>query len=147
MKSIPPIATYMVREVHTIGPKQALSRAHEMMRQHRIRHLPVLDGGKLIGIVSTGDLHLLETLRDVDPDEVLIEDAMTPDPWTVSPDTPLDIVVRTMGETKYGSTVIVDDAMRVIGIFTTTDACRVFAQVLEEEVEGAGETDETSARH
>lgn len=106
-----------------------MSMAHKMMREHQIRHLPVLTGGKLMGVLSDRDLNLVETLRDVDVEKVLVEDAMTSDPYTVSPDTPLDSVVGTMAEHKYGCAVVMQNN-KLVGIFTTVDACRAFAELL-----------------
>ncbi|MBK6697815.1 MAG: CBS domain-containing protein [Myxococcales bacterium] len=119
----------MTTSPHTVGLEQTMAQAHKMMREHRIRHLPVLHGGKLAGILSDGDLHLIETLRDVDPDKVLVEDAMTQTPYFVSPETPLDEVVAEMAEHKYGCAVIMQN-QSVVGIFTTVDACRAFAEML-----------------
>ena len=129
MKPIPAVRKYMTTTPHTIGAEQAMSQAHKMMRASRIRHLPVLHAGKLVGVVSDGDLHLIETLKDVDPEQVTVEDAMTQAPYAVGPDTPLDDVVKTMAEHKYGSAVVVDND-KVVGIFTTVDACRAFAELL-----------------
>lgn len=57
--------------------------------EHQIRHLPVLDGGKLVGIVTQRDLHLVETLKGVDQQTVTVEEAMSQDVYTVEPETPL----------------------------------------------------------
>jgi acetoin utilization protein AcuB len=126
---IPPVSKYMSPSPHTIGVDQTMAQAHRVMRENRIRHLPVLQGGKLVGIVSAGDLHLIETLQDVDPDEVVVEDAMTANPHSVAPDAPLDDVVSVMAEHKYGC-VVVMERQHVVGIFTTVDACRAFAEWL-----------------
>lgn len=120
----------MTPSPHTIGADQPMSEAHRVMRAHRVRHLPVLRGGRIMGIVSAGDLHLIETLQNVDPDKVLVEEAMTPEPYCVSPDTPLEEVVQTMAEHKYGC-AIVCQGNRVSGIFTTVDACAAFAEYLK----------------
>ena len=128
-KPIPPISKYMTTSPHTVGLEQTMAQAHKMMREHRIRHLQVLHGGKLAGILSDGDLHLIETLRDVDPDKVLVEDAMTQTPYFVSPETPLEEVVAEMAEHKYGCAVIMQ-TQSVVGIFPTVDACRAFAEML-----------------
>ena len=100
-----------------------------MMREHKIRHLPVLHGGRIVGVVSDGDLHLIETLSDVDPEKVTVEEAMTADPYCVTPDVPIDTVVQAMAENKYGCT-IVEQNRKVVGIFTTVDACIAFANLL-----------------
>jgi acetoin utilization protein AcuB len=126
---IPPIKAYMTTTPHTIGADQTMARAHDVMREHRLRHLPVLAGGRLVGVLSDRDLNMVETLRDVDPQTVRVEEAMTPDVYVVTPEAPLDEVVRDMADHKYGSAVVVDHA-RVVGIFTTVDACRAFADTL-----------------
>jgi len=128
-KSIPHIKKYMTSDVQTIGDEQPMAVAHRLMREQRIRHLPVLHQGKLVGILSDRDLHLIETLSDVDPAKVAVSEAMTPDPYIVSPEAELDEVVSTMAAKKYGS-AIVSDHGKVVGIFTTVDACSAFADLL-----------------
>jgi len=107
-----------------------MSQAHELMRAHRIRHLPVLAGGKLVGIVSDRDLHLMETLPDSDPDEVTVEEAMTDNVYAVGLDDPIDAVAERMAARKYGCAVVVSPRGIVEGIFTTIDAMQVLADVL-----------------
>ena len=128
-RSIPRVKTYMSAPPYTIGDDQTMARAHELMRQHRVRHLPVLRAQKLVGVVSDGDLHMVETLAEVDPRKVRDDEAMTPEVYTVSPDAPLDEVVREMATHKYGSVIVVDHG-HVVGVFTTVDACRAFADML-----------------
>ena len=130
MPSQRPIRSYMTVIPQRIAPDQTLSEAHKIMRENSIRHLPVIGGGRLVGILSMGDLHLVETLKDVDPETVPVEDAMTPKPYTVKPETPLATVVRTMAAHKYGSAVVVEKDI-VVGVFTTNDALRVLADLLE----------------
>ena len=108
----------------SVGSTDSLAKAHELMRQFRIRHLPVLDGGHLVGIVSERDLHLVETLQDVDPEQVCIEEAMTCDVLTVQPEAQLDDVVRSMLHRRCGSAIVVCDK-KVVGVFTTSDALQV----------------------
>jgi acetoin utilization protein AcuB len=128
-KAIPTIQKFMTYSPHTIGADQTMVHAHRLMREHKIRHLPVLRGGHIVGVLSDGDLNLIETLKDVNPETVLVEDAMTEAPYTVAPETPLDEVVSAMAEHKYGSTVVLQND-KVVGIFTTVDACRAFAELL-----------------
>ncbi|MDF3071753.1 MAG: hypothetical protein K0R38_7354 [Polyangiaceae bacterium] len=128
-KSIPHIKKYMTTDVQTIGDEQPMSVAHRLMREQHIRHLPVLHQGKLVGIVTDRDLRLVETLSDVDPTQIAVSEAMTPEPYVVSPEAELDEVVSTMAAKKYGSAVISDNG-KVVGIFTTVDACSAFAELL-----------------
>lgn len=128
-KPIPTIQKYMTTSPHTIGEDQPMQLAHRMMREHRVRHLPVLRGAKIVGVVSDRDLHMVETLDNVDPREVRVSEAMTQDPYLVSPEAPLDEVVGTMADKKYGSAIVTQHE-KVVGIFTTVDACRAFADLL-----------------
>ena len=129
-KPIPTVQKYMTTAPHSIGVEQPLSRAHAMMGEHGIRHLPVLHGGKLMGMLTERDLRLVESLTGVDPTKVKVEDAMSTVVYSVAPETPLDEVVATMGEHKYGSAVVMQN-QKVVGIFTTVDACRALAELLK----------------
>jgi acetoin utilization protein AcuB len=119
----------MTTQPYSIGEDQTMATAHRMMRAHHIRHLPVLAGGKLVGVLSDRDLRLVESLRDVDVDQVHVEEAMSANPYVVSPDAPIDEVVATMAEHKYGCAVVMHNH-ELVGIFTTVDACRAFAEML-----------------
>ena len=121
--NIPRVYKYMTPSPHSIGRDQSLAMAHQMMREHKIRHLPVLDAGVLVGLVSERDLLFVETLRDVDPSRVKVEEAMTAEPYFVNVDTPVKDIALAMIEHKYGSAVVVDHG-NVVGIFTTIDALR-----------------------
>jgi acetoin utilization protein AcuB len=123
------IDDFMTRTVHTIGTQSPLAEAHRLMNEHAIRHLPVLEGGKLVGVVSMRDLHLIETLKGVDPKEVAVEEAMAQEAYTVPPGTALLEVARTMAMHKYGSAVVTRDGT-VEGIFTTIDALKALETLL-----------------
>lgn len=128
-KPIPTVQKYMTTSPHTIGREQSLSFAQGVMKEFHIRHLPVLDGGKLLGILSERDITLVESLEGVDPTKVTVEDAMTQEPYSVSPDALLDEVVGDMATHKYGSAVVMQNN-KVVGIFTTVDALKSFADLL-----------------
>jgi acetoin utilization protein AcuB len=123
------IAAYMTKNPYSIGADQSLTQAHELMRARRVRHVPVLSAGKLVGLVSQRDLSLIEALSDVDPATVPVEDAMSQLPYVVSEDADLEGVVSVMAEKKYGSAVVVRGE-RVVGVFTTTDALRALSELL-----------------
>lgn len=122
MSNAPTVSQYMSRFPHTIPRGQNLSDAHALMRKFQLRHLPVIDDSdNLVGLLSIRDLHLVETLADVDPDRVPVEDAMSDDPYVVGPNEPIDQIAAIMADRKIGSAVVVDDGA-IAGIFTTTDA-------------------------
>lgn len=128
-KAIPTIHKYMTTSPHTIGADQSLARAHAVLREHAIRHLPVLRGGQLVGMLTERDLALVEALKDVDPSTVSVGEAMSQDVYTVAPDAALDDVVAEMASKKYGSAVVMQNS-KVVGIFTTIDVCTAFAELL-----------------
>jgi acetoin utilization protein AcuB len=128
-KAIPTVSKFMTTTPHSIGRAQSLALAHQTMQQHHIRHLPVLDGGALVGVLSDRDVAMILALAGVDPAKTTVEDAMTSVVYTARPDAPLDEVVREMAEHRYGSVVITSNE-KVVGVFTTVDACRTLAELL-----------------
>lgn len=129
MKPIPPISKYMTTQPLSIGKAQTLAEAQKLMQDNGIRHLPVLDGGVLQGVVTDRDLNLIQTLRGVDGKTDKVEEAMSQNAFSVSPDAPLDEVVTAMAEGKYGSAIVLH-AGRLVGIFTTVDVCRALSDLL-----------------
>lgn len=127
----PTVDRYMTPSPLTIRQDAPLTEAHELMRAHTIRHLPVLEGRELVGLVSLGDLHLLETLDGVDPAEATMREAMSDNPYTATPRAPLRVVAAEMAARKISSAVVVEDD-RVVGIFTAVDGLRGLSQLLEQ---------------
>lgn len=128
-KPIPTIQKYMTTVPQSVGDEQTLAHASAMMKELGIRHLPVLRGGKLLGILTDRDINLIESLGGVESAELAVAEAMTEEPYAVPPDTPLDEVAAEMAEKKYGSAVVVQNH-KVVGIFTTVDACRALSELL-----------------
>jgi acetoin utilization protein AcuB len=121
---------FMTPDPTCIQQDQPIAAAHERMRAHGIRHLPVLDRGRLVGVVSQRDLFFHETRRDVDPSKVTVNDAMTIDVYVVPPERPVGEVAAKMVQDKCGSAVVTRGD-QIVGIFTTTDALRVLGGIVE----------------
>jgi acetoin utilization protein AcuB len=132
------IHRFMTRTPHTISARQTLAEAHQAMRERGVRHLPVVESGRLVGVVSQRDLYLLETLRGVDVGRELVEEAMTDEPFVVAPDASLEEVAEVMASRKHGSALVVESAT-VIGIFTSTDALRALVSLLRAGALGGGD--------
>ncbi len=127
---IPAISHHMTPSPRTIQRTATLAEAHRMMREYDVRHLPVMAGTKLVGVVSQRDLYLLETIAELDLDKIDVGEATTERPFIVTGDTALDEVLEIMTAQKYGSCIVMGrDGIE--GIFTTTDACRVLAALLQ----------------
>jgi CBS domain-containing protein len=136
------MARHTVQEYMSIAPvvvssDRTLAEAHRLMRERSIRHLPVVDHGSLVGVVSQRDLYLLETLRGVDVGRELVEEAMSDEPFVVSPDAVLEDVAEVMAARKHGSALVVESAT-VVGIFTSTDALRALVALLRSGMEPGG---------
>ena len=128
-KPIPPISKYMTTTPRTIGADATLAAASKVMSELGIRHLPVVDGDQLLGILTERDVTFVESFPDVDATRLTVSEAMREKPYSVSPDTPLDEVATTMAEQRYGSAVVVQNK-HVVGVFTTVDVCRALSELL-----------------
>jgi len=128
-KAVPQIQKYMTTQPHTIGGDQSIATAERYMREHGIRHLPVLEAGKLVGLLSDRDIKLVETLADVDPKKVTVAEVARDDVYSVPPDNLLDDTVDNMAERKIGSALIVQNN-KLVGIFTEIDALIALSDLL-----------------
>jgi acetoin utilization protein AcuB len=128
MKQIPMIQKFMTAMPHTVGKDIPLKSALNLMREYQIRHLPVQDGGRLVGILTDRDLKLAASFQG--SNAMTVEDVMTPDPFTVRPDAPVNHVALEMAEHKYGCAIVEQRNGKVVGIFTATDGLRVLAETL-----------------
>ena len=129
MKAIPTVQKYMTTLPHTVGKEQTLEAAKKMMKQHGIRHLPVLGGGELVGILSERDIDYILTFKDVDARSEKVEQAMTLEMFKVGINTPLDELCQIMAEKKIGSALI-EDNRKLVGIFTWVDALKATSELL-----------------
>jgi len=129
MKMMPPISKFMTPMPHTIGHEISIKTAFAMMREYRIRHLPVQDAGQLVGILTDRDAKLALSFGKAD--DLLTRDVMTEDPYTIEPEMPVAEVVKEMASHKYGCAVVRQRNGKIVGIFTATDALRVLHETLE----------------
>jgi acetoin utilization protein AcuB len=132
---IPPVSRFMTVAPCSVAPTETVPNATRLMREQAIRHLPVLDGAHLVGVVSDRDLQLLEMLaaeaRAGSP--LTVADAMTTRVLTVAEDARLDDVVDAMMRQKAGSAVVMGHG-QIAGIFTTTDALAALRDMLDRPV-------------
>lgn len=119
----------MTRSPITVDAGESLADAQRRMREHAVRHLPVLRDGRLVGVLSQRDVYQLWTLADAQLEVDRVEEAMSARVFVVGPTAFVRDVARVMVETKYGCAVVVDGD-RVMGIFTSHDALRHLAEAL-----------------
>ncbi len=123
------VKNYMTEQVHSIRSGETILHAKQMMDKGQFRHLPVLEGKKVVGIISDRDLSLVDLYPDMDIKHSKVEELMMQYVSTFRPDDQLSTVVTEMAENKYGCVVITDDNDQLKGIFTSIDALRILAKV------------------
>ncbi len=128
----------MLKKVITITKDEKVVTAFERMRRHRIRHLPVLDNGRLVGIISDRDIKLALIPEQVPQSQercyylvetTSVEEIMTSNPITVTPQTPLEEAAKLIHRYKIGSLPVVDNE-ELVGIITETDILEVFIEIM-----------------
>lgn len=128
------VKDWMTRDPLCVGPDTTLPEAHRLMTERRIRRLPVVENGKLVGIVTRGDI------RDARPSSasslsiwemnyllarLQVGSMMTRDPATICPDATIADAARMLLERKIGGLPVVDDDNHVVGIITESDIFRM----------------------
>jgi len=128
------VGRFMTPSPHCVGLTQSIALAADRMTEFGVRHLPVLDGGQLVGIVSERDLALIASVVPDELTELTVEEAMTGVPYCVERETLVATAAAHMALRKLGSAVVTEHG-RVVGIFTVTDALHILATVLGGSVE------------
>lgn len=124
------VGAHMTETPHVIDMESPLPAARAMMDEHEVRHLPVVDGKNIVGLLSERDLSKLEGFPMLNMNLVSVPDAMSTLPYIVHPDTPLVEVLQTMKAQRLGSAVVTDVNGKVVGIFTATDAVSLLIETL-----------------
>jgi acetoin utilization protein AcuB len=130
----------MRKELITIGENERLEKAFELMKQHRIRHLPVTKGRtrQLVGIITERDIRQAMVPMSTGkkrkdryylPQDILVNDFMTREVISVEPRTPIEEAARLIYRHKIGGLPVVEKG-RVVGIITETDILAVFIEMM-----------------
>lgn len=124
----------MTRNVVCISPKDSLSDAYEIMVEWEIRHLPVLAGDALVGILSDRDVILKaeQSEKGIVVPHIPVEEAMTPKPLTCGLFTDVAHLAATMVEHRIDSIPVVDESGALAGLVTSSDLLQLLAEEQEE---------------
>jgi acetoin utilization protein AcuB len=133
-KKIPHVGSVMTPFPHFVTSDDPVSAIERLMAEHDIRHIPVQEDGRVVGIVSQHDLsHFINRLvPETDKDRIRARDIMLDEPYTAAFDTPLDIVALDMAERHIGSAIVLHHE-KLAGILSAADICRILAEILEAE--------------
>lgn len=128
------VQDWMTREVITIAPETSLKEAHDLMRKKNIRRLPVVTHGKVLGIVTLGDIRGAEPSRASslsvwEMNEMLaklkVSEIMTRSPATIRENESIGEAARIMLEKKFSGLPVVDESDHLVGIITESDIFRL----------------------
>ena len=136
---MPTIKTVMTAFPYSVDAGADIPQAQAFLREHRIRHLPVTEHGQLTGILSDRDIKLVlgPDFAYPSPRELKVRDVMVKHPYIVDLETRLDEVLIHMADEQLGSAIVTREG-KLAGIFTVTDACRGYAELLREQFRRAG---------
>lgn len=141
--AVPIVRESMTPNPITINVTTPVAQAHKIMQENGVRHLPVLDEDALVGMITFSDI--LEAASSdtgrfdiFEPNYLLatlpVEELMTPDPVTISPDDTVLEAADLMFQHDIGSLPVVEDG-KVIGILTETDIFHLVVRMLAEREE------------
>jgi acetoin utilization protein AcuB len=130
---MPTVGAAMTPFPYAVGPDASVLDVERLMQAHRIRHVPVQEDGRVLGVVSERDLHHLvhQALPDADKSRLRIRHLLRQPPYVIEMTTPLDEVAAEMAERHIGSAVVLRHG-KLAGIFSTVDACRLLSDFLRD---------------
>jgi len=131
MKANIQIVAFMTPFPYSVDIDDPLTQAHQLMREHHFRHLPVTLAGEIVGMLTDRDTKLMLLPESAHTQEhgLKVRDAHIEQPCIVSASTPVASVARTMADRRTGAAIVVKGS-KLVGIFTVTDACRALADAL-----------------
>lgn len=132
MKGIPPVQKYMTTLPFAINANSTVDEAFRVMSKHGVRHLPVQADGKY-GIVSDRDLKYATSLAGFNAKTATVKDICEEQPYVTRPDALVSEVSKELVSRKVGSALVMDNG-HLVGIFTTTDACRALGDICDHRI-------------
>jgi acetoin utilization protein AcuB len=113
----------------TVAENTGIEELQRLMDQHGIRHLPVLRGERVVGVISDRDVRAVAGLSVAEKLQVCASDIMADDLLTVPASASLDEVAYAMAERKVGSAIVTEADGRFLGIFTASDALNALVEI------------------
>ncbi|MCC5859057.1 MAG: CBS domain-containing protein [Ectothiorhodospiraceae bacterium] len=128
-----PVDEFTTPDPITANEGMAIEELRDLMDRHGIRHIPILRGDTVVGVISDRDVRIVSGLPEAQKSQVRAGDIMAADPLTVDAATPLDEVAYAMSEKKVGSVIVMDEDSRFLGIFTAIDALNALIEIIRGE--------------
>lgn len=127
IQKVPKVRDLMRRKPRVVDRKTSIIEAFTIMTENGFHHLPVVERGRLVGILSDRDI--LEAWTTLPQEVPLVGEVMVAAPYAVDVDAPLDVVLDTMVGNKIHCVVVRDHGENVVGIFTANDAMVALAEL------------------
>lgn len=127
----------MTQNPYTIKPNAPISEAIELMSEKNLKRVPVVDNGKVVGVLTKNDLQKVSPTKATSLSifeinyllsKTLVKDAMSKDVFTISPDSLLEEAAVTMRDKRVGTLPVVNDEV-LVGIITESDILDAFIDV------------------
>lgn len=125
----PTVREYMTPDPVTIDGGLSVADARTRMFQLGVRHLPVYVGGHLVGILSDRDLARISADDGFESKSSTAEQACTPNPYIVGPNTGLAEVAQVLADEKFGAALVMEGG-HLLGVFSVVDALRALVTQL-----------------
>ena len=116
---------WMTTKVRTVSPSDSIARARDILRRYRINQLPVVRGGKLLGIVTDRDIRGISSTADKSNAKARVESVMSHPAITLGRHSTLLNAAEVMRRTRIGSVPIVQGDT-LVGIVTRSDILEAF---------------------
>lgn len=126
------VSDFMTKDLVTVRESDDIALAESLLRLGGIRHLPVVRGGKLVGILTQRDILRSGSSGKTGARELPVSDVMTREPTTIRPAMGLAIAARLMLERKFGCLPVCEDDGTLVGIVTEADFVRFAADVVRD---------------
>lgn len=127
-----PVEEFTTPDPVTAAESTSIEELSKLMKENGVRHIPIVRGERVVGIVSDRDIRVASGLSAREKMLVRASDIMVSDPVTVSSQTSLDEVAFEMSESKIGSVIVNGDGDEFYGIFTVTDALNALIEIARE---------------
>jgi CBS domain-containing protein len=116
------IQDVMTRDVQSISPQETVQRAAQLMDELNVGAIPVLDGARLVGMITDRDITVRSTAAGQAPGSTRVAEVMSTDVRTCSPQQTVDEVLGQMGDVRIRRVPVVDDqSQQVVGIVSLGD--------------------------
>lgn len=132
MKKIPTLKAAMTPFPYSVRLETTITAVRNLMQSHNIHHIPVMNNGNIVGVITETDIESRQKLMDSGDNEKPLEVLHVPmsKAYIVDINEPLENVLLTMANKRIGATVITKHG-KLVGVFTYIDACRYFGEYIK----------------